>query len=158
MKKSFRGLIKNDEIQTIRLSTNNGLKGYKIIKLELFPVEPGFGGSEAESTVKLFTTENDETGSPRSVTATVDFSDPTLLAVGFVTNVGSSEIYGIDQATIFDNMVFNQDVYITHKNLHGDAASCNYYLELEQIKLSANEATVATLKDMRSGPDTNFSP
>jgi hypothetical protein len=26
---------------------------------------------------------------------------------------------------------------------------CNYYLELEQIKLDLNQSTVATLKDMR---------
>ena len=133
--KSFRGKIDNNGIDIISLHTNNGSIGYKIVKLQLFPVQPGFGGSEAESTVKVFSVPQ----AKDSVSATVDFSDNTLLAVGFVTNVGSSEIYGIDEATVFDNMVTNQDMYITHKNLHGDAAACNYYLELEQVKLSLDE-------------------
>ena len=142
--KTFRGKIANDAIDTIVLHTNNGSTGYRIVKLELFPVQPGFGGSEAESTVKIFSVPQ------TAVSAEVDFSDNTLLAVGFVTNVGSSEIYGIDQATVFDNMVTNQDMHITHKNLHGDEAACNYYLELEQVKLDLNENTVATLKDIRN--------
>ena len=142
--KSFRGKINNDGIDIISLHTNDGSIGYRIVKLELFPVQPGFGGSEAESTVKVFSVPQ------TTVDATVDFSDNTLLAVGFVTNVGSSEIYGIDEATVFDNMITNQDMYITHKNLHGDAAACNYYMELEQVKLDLNENTVATLKDIRN--------
>ena len=143
--KSFRGKIANEGTDIISLHTNNGSVGYKIVKLELFPVQPGFGGSEAESTVKVYSVP--QTGTP---TAEVDFSDNTLLAVGFVTNVGSSEIYGIDSATVFDNMVTNQDMYVTHKNLHGDAAACNYYMELEQMNLDLNENTVATLKDIRN--------
>jgi hypothetical protein len=33
--------------------------------------------------------------------------------------------------------------------LSGGGVACNYYLELEEIKLSEHEAAVATLKDMR---------
>ena len=40
----------------------------------------------------------------------------------------------------------------------GGSEKNNYYIELEQVKLDLNEATVATLKDMRAGPDTNFGP
>ena len=47
-------------------------------------------------------------------------------------------------------MTFNQDIYITHTNLHADAGPVNYYIELEQIKLDLNENTVATLKDIRN--------
>ena len=53
------------------------------------------------------------------------------------------------QAVLFDNKKFNQDIFVTHKNLHGDASPCNYYVELEQFKLSVDEASVATLRDMR---------
>ena len=55
--------------------------------------------------------------------------------------------------TIFDNMTFNQDIYVTATSTDGNM---NYYVELEQVKLSKDEAAVATLKDMRAGPDTNF--
>jgi len=49
---------------------------------------------------------------------------------------------------IFDNVTFNQDIFITAIDI-GAAAECNYYLELEQFTLDLSEATVATLKDMR---------
>ena len=46
-------------------------------------------------------------------------------------------------------MVFNQDIYIAHKD-YNSGEEINYHLELEQIRLDLNEATVATLKDMRA--------
>ena len=48
-------------------------------------------------------------------------------------------------------------MFIICKNDNTDKIM-NIYLELEQTKLSKDEATVATLKDMRAGPDTNFGP
>jgi len=153
MKKSFRGKLKDGEVETIRLSTNNGLIGYKIVKLQLIAEDPATDAHE--SVVQIFTTNNDETGSPRSASAVIDFTDPTLLAVGFYENAGGGTVSKLD--IIFDNMTVNQDIYITHNEKAG-AAIVNYYLELEQMKLSDNEAAVATLKDMRAGPDTRFGP
>ena len=49
---------------------------------------------------------------------------------------------------MFDHVKVNQDIYISHHNADG-TSSCNYYIELEQMKLNLDEATVATLKDMR---------
>ena len=54
-------------------------------------------------------------------------------------------------------MTFNQDIFISAAELVG-SLPINYIIELEQVKLSRDEATVATLKDMRAGPDTNFGP
>ena len=39
--KTFRGMLKDPEQQRIKLSTNNGLTGYKIRKLQLFSIQPG---------------------------------------------------------------------------------------------------------------------
>jgi len=50
---------------------------------------------------------------------------------------------------IFDHEIFNQDIYVTHWSDSG-ADACNYYIELEQVKLSVDESTVATLKDIRN--------
>ena len=49
---------------------------------------------------------------------------------------------------MFDNVTFNQDIYVTHTDTNS-AIPINYYIELEQRKIDLNEATVATLKDMR---------
>tara|TARA_B100001250_G_scaffold174247_1_gene149878 strand:- start:1210 stop:1665 length:456 start_codon:yes stop_codon:yes gene_type:complete len=148
--KSFRGKIADAGIVTIRLGTNNGLTGYRIRKFELMPYEPG--GTTTESVVKLHTST--QTGTP---TATIDFDDPTLLATAFMA-LSDSHVYPVKDIVIFDNTTFNQDIHVTHQNTGGTTAAINYYIELEAVKLDLNEATVATLKDMRAGPDTNFGP
>ena len=49
---------------------------------------------------------------------------------------------------IFDNEVFNQDIYVTNND--ADSSSpINYYIELEVIPLDDAGAEYTTLKDMR---------
>ena len=62
---------------------------------------------------------------------------------------GTNFQFSIPGAVVFDNEIFNQDIYITHTDAHA-TGECNYYIELEQIKLDLNENTVATLKDIRN--------
>ena len=139
MNKTFKGRIANTGIETIRLSTNDGLTGYKVVKFQLMPVTPH--NTPYENIVQVFTTE------PGSASSTMDFTNPTLLAAGYTTG-SSSTSNSEDMLTIFDNMIFNQDIYITN-SAPDTATEINFYLELEQIKLDLSEATVATLKDMR---------
>ena len=139
--KSFRGLIANEAIDKISLSTNNGSIGYRIVKLQLYPNKPG--DEHYLSAVKVHSVP--QTGTPDEVT---DFSDPTLLAAAFFQD-NSDKAYPADLDVIFDNMTFNQDIYITHKSKSG-TPSINYYIELEQIKLSLDQNTVATLKDIKN--------
>jgi len=49
---------------------------------------------------------------------------------------------------VFDNEIFNQDIYITHQDLQNQPI--NYYIELEQMDLALDEAIVATLKNIRN--------
>ena len=144
MKKSFRGLLADGDVKQIRLSTNDGLTGYRIVKFQGIPHQPG--SNNGEHTLQLFTTDKDDTQTLRVASNTVNFDDPTLLGVVALSTHSANMLY--NEVIIFDNMTFNQDIYITcHENVA--AASCNFYLELEQVKLDINEATVATLKDMR---------
>ena len=65
--------------------------------------------------------------------------------------LGLGSTYGeYSQVIIFDNKVFNQDMYITQTDNDG-TDSCNYYIELEVIPLDDAGAEYTTLKDMRSG-------
>ena len=143
MKKSFRGLIADGGQEQIRLSTNNGLTGYRINKFEIMPARPGSSGADFESVVKVFSAEQD------SIDGNVNFTDPLLLAAAAMGGSASLTIYNSTLVSIFDNMVFNQDIFLTHTEKNG-SEDINYYLELEQVKLSKDEATVATLKDMRA--------
>ena len=150
MRKTFRGKISQDEIQQIRLSTNNGLTGYQIIKFQLMP---NTFNSDCNSVVKIFSKE------PDSASNTVDFTDPTLIASAYYSQSDTPHNQPEDLNVIFDNNLINQDMYITYKDaLASTPPDINYYIELEQVKLSKDEAAVATLKDMRAGPDTNFGP
>ena len=138
---SFRGLIADGSIEVINLHTNDGKTGYKIKKFEMLPDNPGT--SDVEHTIKIFSVL--QTG---ATTNAIDFSDNTLLAAGYLVDsnsVGNTSYL----STIFDNMIFNQDIYITHKEAL-DTQPCNYYIELEFVNLTLDEQTVATLKDVRN--------
>ena len=138
--KSFRGLLADGAIDTIPLSTNNGTTGYKITKLQLFPHK--FGTEDQKSTVTIFSVPQ------TTPTNEVDFSDNTLLAAGHYAK-GNNTAEVQSDIVVFDNMTFNQDIYVTAVETQGSEPT-NYYIELEQIKLSLDENTVATLKDIRN--------
>jgi hypothetical protein len=139
--RSFRGNLADGAIDTISLHTNNGSTGYRINKLQLFGQQPGT--TDQESTVKIFSI-------PQSTaTSDVDFSDNTLLAVGYVETDQAQTFSPGQSVVVFDNIKFNQDIYLTHVEDKA-AVSCNYYIELEMVKLSLDENTVATLKDIRN--------
>ena len=140
--KSFRGLIKDNSIEQIALHTNDGSVGYKITKFQIIPNAPG--STSGEHTVKIFKIPQN------TATAPIDLSDQTLLAVAYLEN-GSGIGNMQPEVIIFDNEIFNQDIFLTHTDevsLNGQP--CNYYIELEQMRLDLNENTVATLKDIRN--------
>ena len=149
MNKSFRGLITDGEQQEIRLSTNNGLTGYKIVKFQVLPTNTTSGTNEAM--VSIWKSAQD------SAPQDVEFSSPLLIGAAFYLR-DQATVASTSETIIFDNTTFNQDIHVTHQNTGGTTAAINYYIELEAVKLDLNEATVATLKDMRAGPDTNFGP
>jgi len=138
--KSFRGLIADGGIDTITLHTNNGATGYRIVKLDLIGSTPGT--QDIESVVKIYKVPQE------TADGNIDLSDNTLVAVAYYGDHSNSTAQAFD-VIVFDNEVFNQDIYITHKDASTGEA-INYYIELEQISLNLNENTVATLKDIRN--------
>ena len=142
--KSFRGVMSDGQVETIRLATKNGSVGYKIKKLQLIFNVPG--EFSTEHVVKVYKIPQ------ASATGTIDFDDQTVLAAGYLTGSSSAGSYGnvgYDNI-VFDNETFNQDIYVTHKCVSSTQKKVNYYIELEQIKLDLTENTVATLKDIRN--------
>lgn len=138
--KTFRGLIADGDQDTIVLHTNDGSMGYRIVKFQAM----GINEDQAyESTLQIF--KVDQTG---SITTDVDFSKNTLLGA-ILYNDTTSAGTALTRTVIFDNEIFNQDIYITFKSISSSSAM-NYYIELEQVKLDLSENTVATLKDIRN--------
>ena len=139
--KSFKAKIASGGIDTLSLHTNDGSTGYRIKKLELMAENYA---NATEVVLKIYSVPQE------SVTNTIDFSDNTLLAAAFLDNPTAAHNYPVGPSVIFDNITFNQDVYITAIDNSGSARDSNYYIELEQVKLNLDENTVATLKDIRN--------
>jgi len=138
--KSFRGKIADGGIETIHLHTNTGSIGYRIVKMQIMHAEPG--QQDAEHTVKVFTIPQ------TTASNAIDFSDNTLLAAAYLTD-DKATLGAASTIIVFDNVKFNQDIYVTHEDT-GGSQPCNYYIELETIKLDLTENSVATLKDIRN--------
>lgn len=139
--KSFRGKIASGTIDQVSLHTNTGSTGYKITKLEMMAENYA---NATEVVLKIYSVPQ------TTATNTIDFNDQTLLAVCFLDNPTAAHNYPIGPSVVFDNMIINQDVYITAVDNSGSSRDSNYYIEMEQIKLDLNENTVATLKDIRN--------
>jgi len=118
--KSFRGLIADGSQATVFLHTNNGSTGYRITKFEVMPTEPGV--STSENVVKIYKTEQ------AAVTGTIDFEDNRLLGAAYYQSESSS--YSDWKQIVFDNEIFNQDIFITNKDNRANSTGMNYYIEL----------------------------
>ena len=136
---SFRGQLADSGVDRIKLTTMKGKKGYKIVKFQGISKTPGDGDTEA--ILKIYKTPQ------TTVTATVDFSDNTLVGVNYTAQDAALQV--TSETIIFDNEIFNQDIYITHFARTGGIAA-NYYIELEVMDISDLQATQLTLKSLRT--------
>jgi len=138
--KTFRGILNDGGQDRIRLQTIKGKVGYKIIKFQT--VLKNWGTITAECVTKIYKKE------VTTVDGVIDFTDSDLLASNVFSYNSSGNIAGDPSTIIFDNEIFNQDIYVTN-DVDSDTP-VNYYIELEVIPLDDAGAEYTTLKDMRS--------
>jgi len=140
--KTFRGQLADTGVggqEHIRLQTIKGKVGYRIVKFQLINKSPGATG--VEGIVKIYKTLQ------TSVDGVINFNDSDLLAAGYYTE-NAAVTDPVSQSVIFENEIFNQDIYLTyHENVGSEPM--NYYLELEVIPLDDAGAEYTTLKDLR---------
>ena len=135
--KTFRGLLADGGQDKINLHTNDGKTGYRIVKFQAMATSDNVNLETIVKIYKISTTPS----------ATINFTDSDLLAACLYNeSTGSGNMP--TPIIIFDEEIFNQDIFITNKG--SAAGDINYYLELEVIPLATDEATVATLKDIRA--------
>ena len=137
--KTFRGLLADGGQDQIRLQTNKGKVGYKIVKFEIIATSANV---DIEGTVKIYLVKQ------TTVDGTINLTDGELLAAGTITG-GTGVSQTQTQVIIFDTMMFNQDIFITSKGADY-TADVNYYIELEVIPLTDHAAEFTTLKDIRT--------
>ena len=141
--KSFRGKMKDNSATRIRLSTSNGMTGWKVNKFELMGANMN---EDVEHVVKVWLLEP----AAGDYATEYDFDDARLLAAAFLRNTKAATAGYNDTVIVFDNITFNQDIWISHKDVGGSTEECNYHLELEQVRLYKNSQAVVTLKDIRA--------
>jgi len=139
--KTFRGLLADDGQDRIRLSTIKGKVGYRIIKFQGMPKAPMT--LDQENVLKIYQSNQS------TVDGVVNFTDSDLLGVCVVKYASDSTVTSLGSSIIFDNQIFNQDIYITNEDVAAGGRDCNYYIELEVIPLDDAGAEYTTLKDMR---------
>jgi len=137
MIKTFRGLLADGGEDRIRLSTTDGKVGYKIVKFQLMTENPGT--TDYEHIGKIYKT------SQTAIVGSIDLTEASLLAAAYTEGHG---YLASPQIIIFDNVVFNQDIYVSQFDTKG-AFNCNYYIELEVVPLTELGAEYTTLKDLR---------
>ena len=141
---SYRGLLANGGQDTINLHTNDGKTGYKVIKFQVIPENP-FAAADKELVMKIYKIEQ------TTIDGVVNFSENILLAVAIYSDSDGSAapVTQSSDVVIFDNEIFNQDIYVTCVDKHG-SQSGNYYIELEQVDLTEDQALVAIVKNLRN--------
>ena len=141
---SYRGLLANGGQDTINLHTNDGKTGYKVIKFQVIPENP-FAAADKELVMKIYKIEQ------TTIDGVVNFSENILLAVAIYSDSDGSAapVTQSSDVVIFDNEIFNQDIYVTYVDKHG-SQSGNYYIELEQADLTEDQALVAIVKNLRN--------
>jgi hypothetical protein len=140
--KTFKGKLDMGSQEQIRLSTNDGLTGYRINKFQLISSTPGTTGS-VEYVGQIFLTDQ-----TNNITNVVDFNDADFLAVAFYQDRANAS--SNTETIILDKETFNQDIFINITDAEGGTIPCNYYIELEQMKLDLNASTYITIKNIRS--------
>ena len=141
-KLTYRGILPTGEQTKIKLRTIKGKVGYKITKLQAINQAPGT--IDSQTIVKVFKT--DQTG---NVNATIDFSNPDLIAMLY-QKTGNSGGDPAENIIIMDSEIVNQDIFLYVTDAIGNTTPINYYLELEAMALSDLESTMITLKSLRT--------
>ena len=126
---SFRGLLAHGVQDEINLERQNNNVAFRIVKFEIIGNEP-FNAGTVKYVMKIYRESQD------SIDDSVNFGDPDLLGVS-----AYMETVDLDQGgygtIIFDNTLFSRNIFITQFD-NGSNASCNYYIELEEVPVSAS--------------------
>ena len=124
---SFRGLLADEGQDEIRLERQNANVAYRIIRFDIIDNDPG--AVDIKAIVKVYREEQ------TSITGTIDFTETDLLAASYYISGGILDTYGT--TTIFDNVLFSRNIFVTAFDKEG-SSSTNYYIELEEVPVSAS--------------------
>ena len=120
---SFRGLLEDGEQEKIRIQGSVGAIAWRITK---FQIMPGNYNIADEYNVSIYREEQ------TALTTTFDFREDELLGAAYLENSASIGDF-VSPTVIFDNALFSRNIYVSLKSQSGN--NCNYYIELEEVKV-----------------------
>jgi len=126
---SFRGLLVDGEQRKIRIEGATGEIAWRITKFEGLPNVPFT--LDQEDILKVYREEQS------SVDGIVNFDDAELLAALTQKWLSATDNGGVSSTVVFDNSLFSRNIYVTHKDVGAGGRDYNYYIELEEVKVSA---------------------
>ena len=127
---SFRGLLGDGGQDEINLERQNANVAYRIVKFQVI-ASTTFQDQESLATIW----REEQTSVPTS-TPIIDFRDPDVLGVGMWKSAATGSVL-FNASIIFDNILFSRNIYVTHTE-HSGTQDLNYYIELEEVPVSAS--------------------
>jgi len=124
---SFRGLLKDSAQDEINIEGSVGAIAWRVTKFQIMDGAPGT--LNTENVIKIY---REEQSTPDGV---INFTDDELL--GAAVWVFNTALTTSHSAVIFDNSLFVRNIWVTHREVSGNAFACNYYIELEEVTVSA---------------------
>jgi len=125
---SFRGRLGDSGQDEINLERQNVNLAYRITKFQLCLTIPGT--SDNLQVLQIF--KEKQTG---TFLTSIDFDNPDLLGAGYIADgVGNADTPD-HPPTIFDNILFSRNIYITNKSVSG-SNTANWYIEIEEVPVS----------------------
>jgi len=124
---SFRGLLVDGGQQRIRIQGATGEIAWRITS---FQVMAPSAAENIESVVKIYREEQD------TPDLTINFNNNELLGAAVISQSATMQNYPDDTSVIFDRDLFVRNIYVTLKGADY-TADVNYYIELEEVKVSA---------------------
>ena len=134
--KIFTGKLTSDNNSTnqdqIHLSGGDENTCYRLHDLKLLATSES---ADISPVVKIYKNKQS------AVDENIDFTQAGLLGAA-IYRQDSGNNYPPQQTILFDNEIFNQDIFITYKDNETASASVNYLLVLEEIKAKDSELAV----------------
>jgi len=125
---SFRGLLADGKQERIRIQGATGEIAWRITKFQVMPQSTGAGSNEAAVSIW----RESQSSAPQEI----NFENAELLACAyFLRDQGTVAISGT--SVIFDNALFVRNIYVNYQDAQTSGGDMNYYIELEEVKVSA---------------------
>jgi len=129
---SFRGRLADGGQDKIRIQGATGEVAWRISKFQI--IQYNAGAADVEAIMQIWRERHPDAGGDIPEWNVIDFTNDELLGAAFMS-IRDSSAGSTIPSVIFDNELFSRNIFITYFDKQV-GQPCNYYIELEKVKLS----------------------